>query len=175
MGKHKSISEEQYFLSLVSELNDQKETRMLALMIHLFVEYWINEIINTLFKNPGIIFKDRDLNGFNKKIDLLKACGIIKESSDLLKNIQLINQIRNDYAHNLIVGEIEKATVDRINRIIMLKVSYNNVGFASQLDLHSRFKAKAISTIMELYSLYAKLKGQTPNNSMISSALNPIM
>ncbi len=36
MIKHKTISEEQFFLSLVSELNGQKETRMLALMIHQF-------------------------------------------------------------------------------------------------------------------------------------------
>lgn len=38
--------------------------------------------------------------------------------------------------------------------------TYNNVGFASQLDTHSQFKAKAISTIMGLHSLYSKLKGK---------------
>ncbi len=175
MTKHRTISEEQFFLSLVSELNEQKETRMLALMIHLFVEYWINEIINVLFKNSDFIFKDKDLNGFSHKIDLLRACGVLKEGSDLLRNIQLINKIRNDYAHNLIVGEIEKATIERIREIVMLKISYNNVGFASQSDVHSQFKAKTISTIMELHSLYAKLKGHEPNYDMIGSALNPIM
>jgi len=164
--KHKTISEEHFFQSLVSELNQQKETRTLSLMIHLFAEYWINEVITVLFKNPDFVFK----NSFSNKINLLKACGVIKEKTDLLKNIWIINQIRNDYAHNLFVDEIEKTTVDNIRNMVMLEVRYNNIDFASQLDAHSLFKAKAISTIMELQNLYSKLKGLQRSNPIIPNA-----
>ena len=153
MEKHTRIPANQYFFLLVDDFNELKETRLIVLMAHLYLEYWINEII---FEEPDFIFRDVNLNSFSKKIQILKAKGILKEKESLLKNIEIINKLRNDYAHTLIVSEIDKKMSDRVKEMDMIDLSDAKVAFSSQQDIHSQFKAKVISTILGLLNRMAK-------------------
>jgi len=154
---HQKIPPNTYFKWLVEELNKYNELRTLALVVHLFVEYYINEIIIKLFPKGEIIIENRALNSFSKKINILKAWDLFKSDSDLLKNINLVNEIRNKYAHNLIASEVDKEAAKKINDIKILEIRYANVGFASQFDTVNQFKAKAVSTIISLNEVFAKL------------------
>ena len=86
----------------------------------------------------------------------MKAKGILKEKESLLKNIEIINKLRNDYAHTLIVSEIDKKMSDRVKEMDMIDLSDAKVAFSSQQDIHSQFKAKVISTILGLLNRMAK-------------------
>ncbi|MBI3032890.1 hypothetical protein HYY69_05415 [Candidatus Woesearchaeota archaeon] len=147
---HQQLSQDQYFKQLMEEFNKEQEIRSLVLTAHLFIEYWINEIIMNIFPQGKIIFKNKELRGFSSKIDILTAFGVFEKDEDLLYNITQINQLRNKYAHNLIIKESE------VNKSIkQLKLIPNNLSEnINSFDLISQFKMKTVITILTLHSVF---------------------
>lgn len=71
------------------------EPRASVLVIHLFVEYSLDKLLSKLFKNSDKLEK----MSFAQKITILDAIGIF--SKDLIKDIGIINEVRNLFAHEI--------------------------------------------------------------------------
>jgi hypothetical protein len=104
MKRHTKFESDE-LVTISGDLDKIKDLRFLSIIGHQYVEYFINEIICFKFKNPELIIDHKELGGFNNKFTLLKAMGCFKGKDDLKKNIELINNIRNYYAHNMLHGD----------------------------------------------------------------------
>ncbi len=69
---------------------------------HLIIEYLLNEIIKHQCKAPSKILEDHRTYTFAVKLQLLYAMKLMPEG--LYRNVQTLNSIRNQYAHNLDVN-----------------------------------------------------------------------
>ncbi len=69
------------------------------LVTHLYIEYFINEIIENHFRLKGKILSDHRSFSFSIKLDLVYEKGFIPEW--LYFNIRKFNKIRNEFSHNL--------------------------------------------------------------------------
>jgi len=69
------------------------------LTTHLYVEYFINYIIENHFKLKKKIFSDHRSYTFSIKLDLVYEKGYIPDW--LYFNLRKLNDIRNKYSHNL--------------------------------------------------------------------------
>lgn len=69
------------------------------LLTHLYVEYFINLLINNHFKLSSKILDDHNRYTFSVKTDLIYEKGYIPEW--LYFNIRKLNKIRNEFSHNL--------------------------------------------------------------------------
>jgi hypothetical protein len=65
---------------------------------HLFIETFINEIIRKKFSKSFLILNKREFS-FSLKLDLLKSKNYFDDN--LYLDLQLINTLRNKFAHNL--------------------------------------------------------------------------
>lgn len=84
-----------HFLGLV---HTEEDPLVLALKSHLFVEAFIDDIIKSKFRYPKAILGNRDFT-FSMKVSVLYSRNYLSE--DLYKDILLLNNLRNKYAHNL--------------------------------------------------------------------------
>lgn len=116
--KHEPVWYEELLTKVDEDLTKIKEFRLKVIVIHIYIEYWINELIRALFKRPKIIIDNGDLGTFENKIRILESRGIFDNHKDLLKNIRMTQRIRNHYSHKLIlkdeVDEQVKAQIDNM-------------------------------------------------------------
>ena len=79
-----------------------QDMRWLSIIMHQIVENHIDIIINLAFKHPLITNSNHNF-GFQEKTIIVEALGLFddKDGKNLKKNVQLIQRIRNHYAHNM--------------------------------------------------------------------------
>ena len=107
----KALSEAaNFFISIARNLKEINDMRFLPIIMHQYIEYYIDIIITNQLEHPEFILKERHSFGFYEKCILLRALGIFdgSEGKKLLINIRIITRIRNYYAHemDISVGEI---------------------------------------------------------------------
>lgn len=119
MKKHKTHEHNVISDRLCDEFNDAANTRELAYVAHLYVEYFLNELIVATFKFPELIIDSNDLGTFHSKLTLLRAHGIFDKKPAVLRNVELIQRIRNHYAHNLLMTNDEpEPVVSRVTELV---------------------------------------------------------
>jgi hypothetical protein len=122
MKKHRTFENKALTERLCDEFNESKDLRNLALLALLYLEYYINEILIFYFRHPQVIIDENEVGSFKNKLAILKALGVFDELNAVVKNVTLIQGIRNHYAHNLL--ETDKAPekiVSRIKQLVYLK------------------------------------------------------
>lgn len=91
------------FADLVNRLNSiSGEPRASVLIIHLYVEYFVNEILKKKLPKPKKII---DKYTFAKKVDIIESLKIL--TSELINDIRQTNKIRNLFAHNIETDSID--------------------------------------------------------------------
>ncbi len=105
LKKHEQVDYVELLESLNKDLTEIKDFRLKVIVIHLYIEYWINELILALFHEPKKIIDDGDLGTFENKMKILESRGIFKTHEDLLTNVRMVQRIRNHYSHKLILED----------------------------------------------------------------------
>jgi len=106
-----AIPEDGVYDNLMEEIFDPNPLRSHVITLHLYVEYWLDKILN------GIGAEKVDRMTFNKKVNHLNNKEIIEE--DLYSNIVAINRLRNVYAHEL---DLEKANKKVMSLLQKMKI-----------------------------------------------------
>ena len=78
------------------ELTNVNKDLFLVLKSHLFVESLMNKLIEKAFPKPSFITK----KSFSEKIKLFEAIGLDNEDTELRSILFILNDIRNEFAHN---------------------------------------------------------------------------
>lgn len=159
MKRHKT--QEHNYLSerLCDEFNQAKNIKELALVAHLYVEYFVNELIVETFRTPGLVIDDDKLGSFGSKILLLEAMGLFNDVPHVLSNVTLIQRIRNHYAHNLLLtDEVPEPVASRIKQLVYFEDSGEiceyDVPWSEHEDpLHAQLHVCALETTNALISL----------------------
>jgi len=136
---------------LITEIKKSREPRNLVLTLHLFIEYWLDWLITKNFSEPDIILQDEatnDLRGFNNKLKILKAMGVMEDY--LYRDIKIINRIRNLFAHTLDLQEREareefEKYIDELTSVRPLP---------PHMTPQNKLEIRAIDMILELSELY---------------------
>lgn len=154
MRKHKRVEHDKLMDRLCEEFNEIRNLRFLSIIAHLYVEYFLDEIICIKFKQPELIIDNEELGSFFNKFTLLRSIGIFDSKKDLERNIEMINRIRNFYAHNMLIEDvIPQEIVDRINEMKYIEGS-NTYGESMEgMDEENKFHIIGISTITSLSNL----------------------
>lgn len=135
------------FRRLANEINNPDPLRSKILTLHLYIEHWLDRIIEKE-KNKGKNFGN--VSKFWLKNKVLHDSKII--GGRLYSNINIINEIRNIYAHTL---ELEKVQ-DRIHeRLSQLK-------FSPDFDTSSKdiLESITIQSMFELEETYLRSFGE---------------
>jgi len=144
---------------MCDEFNDARDVRELALVAHLYIEYFVNELIVAKLKSPEIVIDDRDLGSFRSKILLLRAMGVFDAAPHVLKNVELVQGVRNHYAHNLLViDEVPEPVVSRIKQLVYfdwddLICDYDVPWEEHEDPLHAQLQVCALETTNGLIRL----------------------
>ena len=120
---------------------------------HLFIEYILNSMIEHYCKEPKLILKRR----FMDKLIIIYSMDLLP--NHIYKNIKTINDIRNKYAHNLIVesGELKYVFYNEDKEII------NQEYFNKEKKPEKEYiNMLCFSTMAELNAHHIKLYGETP-------------
>lgn len=119
MTKHKTIDNEELGNRLCEEMDRASDVRILSLIIHLYIEYYLNELIRLKFDEGKFILNRKELGSFYNKCLILRALGVFKQKDKLLRNIKLITNIRNYYAHHtLLSDEVPEENKIRIKQLV---------------------------------------------------------
>lgn len=86
-------------LNFIKRTYQIKDELSLILIGHLYIERFLDEILNNKLENYIILEKAGVLNSFYKKVMFLKSERFI--SDVIADDILIVNQIRNKYAHQL--------------------------------------------------------------------------
>jgi hypothetical protein len=93
-------------------LEEYGDVRLLILTLHLYAEASINRLIRASWPRPEKVLEHHDMRHFGAKVDILEASGVIVDVK-MLKNLRLLNKMRNDVAHNLRLSQ--QTVKNRIN------------------------------------------------------------
>ena len=118
MKKHKTYERNSLNERQCDEFNAAKTLRELSYIALLYIEYYINEILIRKLQHPKKIIDENELGSIKNKLLILEAVGIFDDHPHLLSNINLIQSIRNYFAHNLLASE--RAPEPVISRIKQL-------------------------------------------------------
>ena len=160
MKKHKTYERNSLNERICDEFNDARNLRELSYIALLYVEYYINEILIRKLQYPEKIIDENELGSFKNKLLILEAVGVYDDHPNLLGNINLIQRIRNYYAHNLL--ESERAPVPVVSRIKKLVYFDRNnvvceydVPWNKHVDpLKSQFDVCSLSTVNVLIRIF---------------------
>ena len=151
---------------MCDEFNNSRTIRELALVTHLYIEYFVNELIVAKLKTPEFVIDDRDLGSFKSKLLLLKAMGVFDTAPHVLNNIEHIQGIRNHYAHNLLVAEdVPERVINRIKQLIYFdlndQVCEYDVPWSQHVDpLQAQLQICALETANALVRLHEVVEGK---------------
>ncbi len=163
MKKHKSIDNEEMVKRICDEVNETSNIRYLSLSIHLYIEYYLNELIRLKFDDAKFIIDGNELGSFYNKCQILRALGVFKQKDLLMRNIKLLNNIRNFYAHNLpISNKLSEEVKSRIKQLIYFDVQANktdHLRWEDSVDEYlTQFKACGFMTISVLQCMVWELE-----------------
>lgn len=120
------------------------EIRSHVITLHLYVEYWLDKILDKL--------KVKDQGTFYKNMVYLNDKGFFQQTT--FENIETINRIRNLYAHEL---DLESVTPKVLELIKKLKL--NPLFHTTDKDL---LRPACVQTMFELEATY-NLGGKIPD------------
>jgi hypothetical protein len=130
------------------------DSRAIVLTLHLHIEYWIDQIIS------GMSVKREALDGkcgpptFGTKFSFLKSSKVIQEDTAFARNIQRINNIRNKYAHNIILADIADYIHEQMESMEPLRgETASNTPY---LSFDDRFIIRGLETISWVHELYRR-------------------
>lgn len=158
MKKHKTHQHNFIVERMCDDFNDARDLRELTLVTHLYLEYFINELVVARLKTPELIIDDNELGSFKNKIFVLRALGVFDDIPHVLGNVELIQRTRNYYAHNLLVtDEIPEPASSRIKQLVYFedsKICDYDTAWKDHADpLHAQLQACAVETANSLISL----------------------
>ncbi len=133
-----SIPKDGIYDRLLEEIFDPNPLRSHVITLHLYVEYWLDKILN------GIGVANIGKLTFSKKINCLNDSGAIED--DLYKNIIAINRLRNIYAHEL---DLEKANKKVMGLLMEMKVD----PYFISTD-HDNFRSVCLQSMMLLEATF---------------------
>lgn len=122
MNKIRDFSIQEFVDFSAKELRDIDDIQLLILKGHILVEYSLNCYLEANAKGENSdFFKERFT--FSNKIKIAKHFTILGDRNDnLLKELQLLNKVRNEIAHSLnysesvlneLISEVKKKSPDR--------------------------------------------------------------
>jgi hypothetical protein len=174
MKKHLKMNESELIVYLFKRFLRIEDLRLISIIAHQYIEYFLDEIICQKLKYPEFIVDNIYLGTFHNKFILLQSLGVLygdKSDLDLVENIRLINEIRNFYAHNLTLKEeVPQEIQKKINKMNYLDMGKSNEASIKKskdsivgTKLHNQFefKAKIIATIAFLMGYSSGLKGDS--------------
>jgi len=149
-----------FIYTFLKNVNETKDMRFLSIIMHQYMEYYIDNVIKSGFKNPDEILNEHRFFGFYEKCKLLKALGIFDEDDgkNLLINIRIINSIRNFYAHNLLDLSSDETIPPKIKDKINSMHKFGEIAFKEDDSYLFKFKEICISTIAELSRIPSKIE-----------------
>lgn len=154
MKKHARKTEAELFEQLVREFQGVRGVRFLSIVTHLYLDYFVNELICREFGHPEEIIDGKVLGEFNNKFALLKARGFFDDKLALEKNVALLTRIRNHYAHNLSDEGVPEEVEHRVLELNELPEFAEQPKFFEVFkvgnDLEDAFRVRAIQTILVL-------------------------
>ena len=119
-GEHKRLPIEKANERFNRDMNRTKDLLSNALVIHLWFEFWINEV--NLLKFPKENLGKSRFRGFGDKLSMLERIDFFDKSPQLLSNIKQIQQIRNRFAHTLLEYTPALSEEDEIDSIVKKKI-----------------------------------------------------
>jgi predicted RNA-binding Zn-ribbon protein involved in translation (DUF1610 family) len=128
---------------LLSELSDIQEQRNKIITLHLFIEYWLNRILEKIFDDTKITKYHRN---FMNKLHELNNLKVLDEI--LFSNISTINKIRNKYAHELEIEKIQDQ-IDEMIRSLKIRPDYETTD-------NDKFRYIVVQTMMDLEEICNK-------------------
>ena len=143
--------------SLINEMNRMaklRDNRLLVLILHLYMEYWVNEIIIKMYPKSEVILDENTFNqlkGFTNKVKLIEASNIIT-NPEVIGNVKILNRIRNLYAHNLDQNSITKKVEKEIGKM----VEFEGIKHGPIEKPFAKLQMCSISTILELQKVCLK-------------------
>lgn len=146
-SKRRDYSEkDKIYRRLADEINEPDPLRSKVLTLHLYIEYWLDNIIEKE-KNKGKDFSN--VGTFHQKNESLHNLKIIDDH--LYSNIEKINKIRNIYAHTL---ELEKVQ-DKVHEYL------SQIKFSPDFDTSSQdiLESIVIQSMFELEEIYLSISG----------------
>ncbi len=159
MKRHTVIENDVLMENLCDEVNDAEDIKPLSLILQLYIEYFISELIRLKFNSPKIIIDNNELGSFSNRLNILCALDIFEKKESLLRNIKIINRIRNYYAHNLIIDNSRPSEiVNRIRELVNLDFNGEIIDFDCPLEelkdpVQDQLHICGVSTISALQSL----------------------
>ena len=155
MKKHSKKTDEELFKQLVREFRCLRGVRFLSIITHLYLDYFVNELVCREFARPEEIINGKVLGEFNNKVSLLKARGFFNNKQELEKNIALLTRIRNYYAHNLSdegVPEEIKHRILELNELPEFEKQPKDFFTAFKVGdaIEDDFRVRAIQTVLVL-------------------------
>ncbi len=149
--KHKTQWPHDLYARLDKEIKEAKDFRSKVIILHLYIEYWINEIIRISHRNAELIIDDEELGKFGNKIKILKIRGFI-DYENLLVNLKQIQEIRNHYSHVLLMkDELDQKIKDKIENMKTLYIR-------KELDISKKsFEEKFLICAFDTFNFLEKL------------------
>lgn len=158
--KHKAQWYGDLLKRLDEELKEATNFRSKVLILHLYIEYWVNEIIRATHEFPEVIIDDGELGRFGNKIEILKSRNFINYEG-LLNNLTQIQWFRNHYSHTLLMkDELNQKMKDRIKNMKMLYIRKNLD--LSKKSFEERFVICAFDTFNFLDELNDHILAMSP-------------
>ncbi len=130
------------YARMVKELNGVHDMRYIVVMLHLYLEFWLDKIIEKKCKNSKKIMEFN----FFQKLRILNGFDIVPD--ELFHDIKVINELRNTFAHELDIPENEIDT-----KLIQLKTANSKKALDSP-TLHVRLIISITALMGELFSIY---------------------
>jgi len=106
--RHKVLSREQH-QQVLQKLRLSDNLLSTILQGHLYVEYWLNEVILKEWGSGRIII---DKFSFSQKVHIVEAAGLA-DMQEIVQSFREINALRNCFAHALFPEDIE-AKLDKL-------------------------------------------------------------
>lgn len=131
---------------MVDDVNAVKgEPRSTVLIVQLYIEYIIDEILNKKFSKSKKILKFR----FDDKLSLLVGLNLL--SNELSEDLKIFYDIRNLFAHRLAINSstFDKELISKLNAIKVTK----QVDF-TKIQGSGRLTIIALRLIHELWGIY---------------------
>ncbi len=101
---HKTLNRDQH-RQIIDRLSLAGNQEDIVLRGHLYVEYWLNEMILKEWKKGDIIVGNFT---FSQKVSIAESTGLVSDGDiEVIACLREINAIRNRFAHDLYPDEIE--------------------------------------------------------------------
>jgi uncharacterized protein YutE (UPF0331/DUF86 family) len=137
----KRYAPDRIYERLSNEISELSDERSKTIVLHLYVEYWLNKLIQ---RKMGIKREQIERLSFYKKAKTLRDSGVLDDET--YQNTDVINGLRNIYAHEL---ELESQKEEIREKLSSLRMSPYFV--TTDKD---NFRAICLQTMFSLEAIY---------------------